>query len=71
MRLAFLFGCVEEERDAGVDVEELRADNDELRRQNAELEAKAPVSGATLQATSTSQQISGCQPDAAAERAAD
>ena len=26
---------------AGVDVEELRADNDELRRQNAELEAKA------------------------------
>lgn len=26
----------------GVDVEELRADNDELRRQNAELEAKAP-----------------------------
>ncbi len=25
----------------GVDVEELRADNDELRRQNAELEAKA------------------------------
>ena len=31
-----------------MDVEELRADNDELRRQNAELEAKAPVSGMPL-----------------------
>ena len=30
---------------SGVDVEELRADNDELRRQNAELEAKANSEG--------------------------